>query len=366
MNTRLSGLIPQLSVIMGPCAGGAVYSPALTDFVFMLRRTAYMFVTGPDVVQAVTHESMTREELGGSDVHCQVSGVSHGAFDGELEALERVRTLLRFLPQNNTDTCPLLLEHSVAVDDGPVQWLNNAVPWESTRSYDMRDILKCILDCRDFFELQSEYAKNIVIGFGRLAGHTVGLVANQPATSSGVLDIDASCKAARFVRFCGAFAIPILTFVDVPGFLPGRTQEHGGIIRHGAKLLHAYAEADGSPRLTVIVRKAYGGAYDVMSSRHLGADRVYAWPTAEIAVMGSAGATRILGESQGAEEAKMGGGSGVLGAALRGHIDAVLIDPSSTRSRLIRDLEGLRSVKDGKGSLSSSSSPWKRHGNIPL
>lgn len=278
-----SGVVPQISLIMGPCAGGAVYSPALTDFTFMVRDTSYLFVTGPDVVKTVTKEEVTQEELGGAKAHTVKSGVAHNAFENDVEALQRLRDFVDFLPLSNQEPAPVRYtdDPSTREDDS----LNQIVPVDSTKAYDIKDVITRLVDDSQFFEIMPDYAKNIVIGFGRMGGRTVSIIANQPLVSSGVLDINSSVKAARFVRFADAFNIPILTLVDVPGFLPGTAQEHNGIIRHGAKLLYAYAEAT-VPKVTVITRKAYGGAYDVMSSKHLRGDLNYAWPTAEIAVMG--------------------------------------------------------------------------------
>ena len=290
-NVMASGVIPQISVIMGPCAGGDVYSPAMTDFIFMVKDTSYMFVTGPDVVRTVTNEVVTAEELGGARVHAGKSGVADGAYENDLEALTQVRRLIDFLPLSNREKPP----HREAFDeaDRDVRSLDTLVPSNPNKPYDIKELIGKVVDEADFFEISPDYAKNIVIGFGRMDGDTVGFVANQPLSLAGVLDIDSSRKAARFVRFCDAFSIPIVTFVDVPGFMPGTKQEYGGLIKHGAKLLFAYAEAT-VPKITVITRKAYGGAYDVMSSKHLRGDFNYAWPTAEIAVMGAKGAVEII------------------------------------------------------------------------
>src|SRR5919107_3647141 len=290
-NVQCSGVIPQISLIMGPCAGGAVYSPAMTDFIFMVKETSHMFITGPDVIKTVTGEEPTFEELGGAMTHNTKSGVAHFASDDEESCLEDVRYLLSFLPQNNLETAP-----RVAPSDDPARMdeeLDSIVPDSANKPYDIRDAIRYVVDDGEFMEVHEHYAQNIVVGFSRLNGHAVGVVGNQPKAMAGVLDIDASAKAARFVRFCDAFNIPLLTFVDVPGFLPGTSQEWGGIIRHGAKLLYAYAEAT-VPKITVITRKAYGGAYDVMASKHMLADFNYAWPTAEIAVMGPEGAVNII------------------------------------------------------------------------
>ncbi len=356
-NVMASGVVPQISLIMGPCAGGAVYSPALTDFIFMVEQSSYMFVTGPEVVKAVTNEAITQEELGGAHTHTTVSGVAHGSFETELGAMREIRRLVSFLPSSNRQPSPVVGSNISLIDD-PV--LDSIVPWESYQPYDMHIIIKRLLDEGDFFEIMPGFAKNILIGFGRLAGQTVGVVANQPLISSGVLDIAASVKAARFVRFCDSFSIPLLTLVDVPGFLPGVSQETGGIIRHGAKLLYAYAEAT-VPKLTVITRKAYGGAYDVMSSKHLRGDANYAWPTAEIAVMGAKGAVEIIFKSSSDRQAKLEEYqekfANPLPAARRGYIDDIL-KPAQTRRRLIEDLSLLSTKKQ--------SNPWKKHGNIPL
>lgn len=344
-------------MIMGPCAGGAVYSPALADFTFMVDKTSYMFVTGPDVVKAVTNESVTQEQLGGSRIHAAKSGVAHMAFENELIALRKLREMVRYLPSSNQSQVP----HIECVDkvdrNDPV--LNDIIPWDSNQAYDSIEVINRIVDSGSFFEIMPDYAKNIVIGLARMNGNTVSIVANQPLVSSGVLDINSSVKAARWVRFCDAFNIPIITFVDVPGFLPGTAQEYGGIIKHGAKLLYAYAEAT-VPKLTVIMRKAYGGAYDVMSSKHLRGDFNYAWPTAEIAVMGAKGAVEIIfkGKDQkGAEREYVNKFANPLPAAQRGFIDDI-IEPATTRFRLINDLELLKDKKQ--------TNPAKKHGNIPL
>ncbi|XP_032554344.1 propionyl-CoA carboxylase beta chain, mitochondrial isoform X2 [Chiroxiphia lanceolata] len=285
-NVLCSGVVPQISLIMGPCAGGAVYSPALTDFTFMVKDTSYLFITGPDVVKSVTNEDVTQEQLGGAKTHTAVSGVAHRAFENDIDALLNLREFFNYLPLSNRDPAPVCECHDPS--DRPVPELDTVVPTESTKAYDMLDIIHSIVDEREFFEIMPSYARNIVVGFARMNGRTVGIVGNQPKVASGCLDINSSVKGARFVRFCDAFNIPLLTFVDVPGFLPGTAQEYGGIIRHGAKLLFAFAEAT-VPKITVITRKAYGGAYDVMSSKHLRGDANYAWPTAEVAVMGAKG-----------------------------------------------------------------------------
>lgn len=365
-NTMASGVIPQISAIMGPCAGGAVYSPALTDFIFMTRNTSYMFVTGPDVVKAVTHEEVTQEELGGASVHSEKSGVCHVAADSEADTLYLIRKLLSYLPQNNMEDTPI-----AATTDDPLRMeeaLNDLVPDDANKPYDIKEVIRLIVDDGNFFEIHENYAGNIVVGFARLGGTSVGIVANQPAVLAGVLDIDASEKGARFVRFCDAFNIPIITFEDVPGFLPGTFQEHHGIIRSGAKLLYAYCEAT-VPKLTVITRKAYGGAYCVMSSKHIRSDLNLAWPTAEIAVMGPDGAVNIIFRKE-LEKAKdpvkrkaelvaeyKEKFANPYVAASRGYIDDV-IEPKETRPRLINALAMLSNKRD--------SNPAKKHGNIPL
>jgi len=365
-NTLASGVIPQISAIMGPCAGGAVYSPALTDFIFMTRNTSYMFVTGPDVVKAVTHEEVTQEELGGASVHSERSGVCHVAADSEADTLYLIRKLLGYLPQNNMEDPPFL-----PGGDDPLRMdetLNTIIPDDPNKPYDIKEVIRLIVDNGQFFEIHDNYAQNIVVGFSRLGGHSIGIIANQPAVLAGVLDIDASEKAARFVRFCDAFNIPILTLEDVPGFLPGTNQEHHGIIRSGAKLLYAYCEAT-VPKLTVITRKAYGGAYDVMSSKHIRGDFNVAWPSAEIAVMGPEGAVNIIFRKE-LEKAKdpvqrkaelvadyREKFASPYVAAERGYIDDV-IEPKETRPRLINALEMLSNKRDAN--------PAKKHGNIPL
>ena len=365
-NTLASGVIPQLSVIMGPCAGGAVYSPALTDFIFMVRKSSYMFVTGPDVVKAVTHEDVSFEDLGGASVHSERSGVCHVAGENEADTLYMVRKLLGFLPQNNMEDPPV-----VQSPDDPLRMdptLDSIVPASPDKPYDIREVITKIVDNGQFFEIHENFAANIVVGFARLAGHSIGIVANQPMVLAGVLDIDASEKAARFVRFCDAFNIPLLTFEDVPGFLPGTDQEHHGVIRAGAKLLYAYCEAT-VPKLTVITRKAYGGAYCVMSSKHIRGDLNIAWPTAEIAVMGPDGAVSIISRKELEEADDPAKRKAELVAeyrekfanpyvaAERGFIDDV-IEPRETRPRLINALEMLQNKRD--------SNPAKKHGNIPL
>ncbi|UPV74622.1 acyl-CoA carboxylase subunit beta [Halorussus limi] len=365
-NTEASGVIPQISAIMGPCAGGAVYSPAITDFIFMVEDTSHMFITGPDVIETVTGEEVTFEELGGAKTHESTSGVSHFSEKSEEEALDDIRRLLSYVPQNNVEDPP-----RVEPWDDPErrdEELTNVVPDQPKKPYDMTRVIDGVADEDSFFEVQEGYAKNIVIGFARLDGRSVGIVANQPRVNAGTLDIEASEKGARFVRFCDSFNIPILTFVDVPGFMPGTDQEHGGIIRHGAKLLYAYSEAT-VPLMTVITRKAYGGAYDVMASKHIGADVNYAWPTAEIAVMGPKGAVNILydDELDEAEDTEARRDELIdeyrdqfanpYTAADRGFVDDVL-EPPETRPRLIQDLEMLSSKRDEQ--------PDKKHGNIPL
>ncbi|MCJ7871756.1 acyl-CoA carboxylase subunit beta [Phaeobacter sp. J2-8] len=361
-NVLASGVVPQISVIMGPCAGGAVYSPAMTDFIFMVRDSSYMFVTGPDVVKTVTNEQVTAEELGGASTHTKKSSVADGAFENDVEALAEVRRLIDFLPLNNREKPPVRpffddvnrLDHS----------LDTLVPENANTPYDMKELILKVADEGDFYEIQEDYAKNIITGFIRLEGQTVGVVANQPMVLAGCLDIDSSRKAARFVRFCDAFEIPILTLVDVPGFLPGTSQEYGGVIKHGAKLLFAYGEAT-VPKVTLITRKAYGGAYDVMSSKHLRGDMNYAWPTAEIAVMGAKGATEILYRSELGDKDKIAKRTAdyedrfanPFVAAERGFIDEVIM-PHSTRKRISRAFAGLRNKK--------LTNPWKKHDNIPL
>ena len=365
-NVLASGVVPQISVILGPCAGGAVYSPAMTDFTIMVEGTSYMFVTGPNVVKAVTHEEVDAESLGGAGVHTGRSGVAHLAARDEAEAMDHVRRLLAHLPQNNLADPPL-----VPTSDPPDRMdaaLDDVVPDESAKPYDMHDVLRRVVDDGEFFELQPAWAGNILIGYARLGGRPVGIVAQQPAVLAGALDIDASVKAARFVRTCDAFNVPLVTFVDVPGFLPGVAQEHGGIIKHGAKLLYAYCEAT-VPKVTVITRKAYGGAYDVMSSKHIRGDMNFAWPTAEIAVMGAEGAVNIIfkdaisrAEDAAAEHKRLVAEyetefSNPYIAAARGYIDEVIL-PRETRPRLIRALEVLENKRD--------TNPRKKHGNIPL
>ena len=365
-NTLASGVVPQISAIMGPCAGGAVYSPAITDFTVMVKNTSYMFVTGPDVIKTVTHEDVTKEELGGAMTHNATSGVAHFAVDDDRECLALIRELLSFLPSNNLDDPP-----RVATDDPPDREdaaLDRLVPASPNQPYDMLDLIHTVADEGYFLEVHRHYAKNIIVGFARLDGRPVGIVANQPAVLAGTLDIDASVKGARFVRFCDAFNIPLVTFEDVPGFLPGTVQEYGGIIRHGAKLLFAFAEAT-VPKVTVITRKAYGGAYCVMASKHLRTDFNYAWPTAEIAVMGPEGAVNILykRELEAAADPAAARAEKVAEfrekfanpyiAAARGFVDEV-IRPRETRRKLIAALRNLENKRD--------KNPPKKHGNIPL
>jgi acetyl-CoA carboxylase carboxyltransferase component len=365
-NTLASGVIPQISAIMGPCAGGAVYSPALTDFIFMVRNSSYMFVTGPDVVKTVTHEDVTFEELGGASVHNSKSGVAHFAADSEADCLYMIRKLLSYLPQNNMED-PLFLK----TQDDPLRMedaLNSIVPDSPNKPYDIKEVIQLIVDDGQFFEVHEHFAMNIVVGFARLGGHSIGIVAQQPQVLAGVLDIDSSEKAARFIRFCDCFNVPIITFEDVPGFLPGVGQEHGGIIRSGAKLLYAYCETT-VPKITVITRKAYGGAYCVMNSKHIRGDLNLAWPTAEIAVMGPEGAVNIIfrdelrqAEDPVAKKAELVAMyrekfANPYVAAEWGYIDDV-IEPKETRPRLINALEMLQNKRD--------SNPPKKHGNIPL
>ncbi|XP_019398403.1 PREDICTED: propionyl-CoA carboxylase beta chain, mitochondrial [Crocodylus porosus] len=355
-NVLCSGVVPQISLIMGPCAGGAVYSPALTDFTFMVKDTSYLFITGPDVVKSVTNEDVTQEQLGGSKTHTAVSGVAHKAFENDIDALLNLRDFFNYLPLSNRDPAPVRECHDPS--NRLVPELDTIVPMESTKAYDMLDIIHAIVDEREFFEIMPSYARNIVVGFARMNGRTIGIVGNQPKVASGCLDINSSVKGARFVRFCDAFNIPLITFVDVPGFLPGTAQEYGGIIRHGAKLLFAFAEAT-VPKITIITRKAYGGAYDVMSSKHLRGDVNYAWPTAEVAVMGAKGAVQIIFRGKGAhaEAEYIDKFANPFPAAIRGFVDD-LIQPATTRLRICRDLEVLASKVQAN--------PWKKHANIPL
>jgi propionyl-CoA carboxylase beta chain len=365
-NTLYSGVVPQISAIMGPCAGGAVYSPAITDFILMVEKTSYMFITGPDVIKTVTHEEVTKEQLGGAHTHNETSGVAHFMAHDDAECLSMVRELLSFIPSNNIDDPPRRA-CSDPIDRADAA-LDRMVPDESNQPYDIKDVINAVADDGYFFEVQEHYAKNIVVGFGRLNGRSVGIVANQPAFLAGTLDINASTKGARFVRFCDCFNIPLVTFEDVPGFLPGITQEYGGIIKHGAKLLFAFAEAT-VPKVTVITRKAYGGAYCVMASKHIRTDVNYAWPTAEIAVMGPEGAVDIVYKRE-LEQADNRDGvrqkkieefrerfANPYVAADRGFVDAV-IQPRETRKKLIQALAMLENKRD--------KNPLKKHGNIPL
>lgn len=364
-NTLASGLIPQISAVLGPCAGGAVYSPAITDFIFIVRNTSYMFVTGPNVVKTVTHEDVTFEELGGADTHATKSGVVHFVYDNEYDCLMNIRKLLDYIPQNCDDEPPQF-EYDEPETDIPE--LLNIIPENPNQPYDMKDIIKLVLDNNEFFEVQESFAQNIVVGFGRIRGKSVGIVANQPAVLAGVLDINSSIKAARFVRFCDAFNIPLVVFVDVPGFMPGTDQEWGGIIRNGAKLLYAFCEAT-VPKITVITRKAYGGAYDVMSSKHIRGDFNFAWPTAEIAVMGPQGAVEIIFKKEikaapnPQEELNKKLNQYIekfanpYVAAEKGYIDEVIF-PNETRKKIAKALEITRTKVD--------KNPRKKHGNIPL
>lgn len=367
-NVLLSGVVPQISLVLGPCAGGAVYSPAITDFVVIARGTGEMFITGPDVVRAVTGEEVTMEALGGADAHAEHSGVSHFSAESDRAAIDLARRLLSYLPLNNLEEPPRT--EAAAPPESAAQELLRVVPEDGQLPYDVHGVIDRVLDPGSFLEVQSAFGANLVVGLARLAGRPVGVVANNPAVLAGVLDINASTKGARFVRFCDAFNLPLITFVDVPGFLPGTAQEHGGIIRHGAKLLYAYAEAT-VPMMTVILRKAYGGAYDVMCSKHLGGDLNLAWPTAEIAVMGADGAVKILfrREIDGAPAADREAVRERLAAeyrreflnpylaAERGYIDDV-IDPATTRERLVSGLSVLATKRDER--------PGRKHGNIPL
>ncbi|MDE0309283.1 MAG: acyl-CoA carboxylase subunit beta [Acidiferrobacterales bacterium] len=361
-NVMASGVIPQISLIMGPCAGGAVYSPAITDFIFMVRDSSYMFVTGPDVARTVTHEDISAEQLGGSAAHTEQSGVADGAFSNDIEACLILRRFLDFLPASNRSGVPARVTDDDRYREEPS--LDTLVPDDPNQPYDVTELILKIVDDEDFFELKPDHAKNIVIGFARMEGSTVGIVANQPLVLAGCLDILSSIKAARFVRFCDAFGIPVVTLVDVPGFMPGSAQEHGGIIKHGAKLLYAYAEAT-IPKVTIITRKAYGGAYDVMSSKHLRGDVNFAWPSAEIAVMGSKGAVEIIFRSEMNDEEKIASRvdeyqakfANPFIAASRGFVDNVIL-PRRTRTRICQSLEMLRNK--------NLENPWRKHGNIPL
>jgi methylmalonyl-CoA decarboxylase subunit alpha len=365
-NTLASGVIPQISVIMGPCAGGAVYSPAITDFIFMVEKTSYMCITGPEVIKSVTGEIVTAEQLGGADIHNSVSGVAHFKFTNEQDCINEIKRLIGFLPDNNLSDAPAYLSQDDA--NRIAAELNEIVPDGANKPYDMKDIIVRVIDNGDFMEVQQHFAQNIIIGFGRMNGSTIGIIANQPNFSAGVLDVNSADKAARFVRFCDSFNIPLVTFTDVPGYLPGVGQEHSGVIRHGAKLLYAFSEAT-VPKINVIVRKAYGGAYIAMNSKHLGADVVLAWPTAEIAVMGPEGAANLIFRkaineaADPAEERKnkiaeyRDKFSTPYVAAARGYVDDV-IEPAETRARLINALEMLASKRESR--------PSKKHGNIPL
>lgn len=361
-NVMASGVVPQISLVMGPCAGGAVYSPAITDYVFMVKDTSYMFITGPDVVKAVTHEEVTQEELGGAITHSTKSGVADMAFETDVDALEQLRIFVDFIPSSNLERPPEIPTDDQANRQEPS--LDTLIPEDPNASYDVMELITKVVDENNFFELQPDYAKNIIVGYGRMDGATVGIVANQPTILAGCLDINASVKAARFIRFCDCFNIPIIMLVDVPGFLPGTQQENGGLIRHGAKLLFAFAEAT-VPKVTIITRKAYGGAYIVMGSKHLRGDVNYAWPSAEIAVMGAKGAVEIIfrGDLNNEEKIKereleyQQRFSNPFHVATRGYIDDVIM-PHNTRWRIIRSL---RMLKNKKQEL-----PWKKHGNIPL
>ena len=361
-NVMASGVVPQISVVMGPCAGGAVYSPATTDYVFMVKDTSYMFVTGPDVVKAVTHEEVTQEELGGAITHSTKSGVADMAFETDVDALEQLRIFVDFIPSSNLERPPEIPTDDQANRQEPS--LDTLIPEDPNASYDVMELITKVVDENYFFELQPDYAKNIIVGYGRMDGATVGIVANQPTVLAGCLDINASVKAARFIRFCDCFNIPIIMLVDVPGFLPGTQQENGGLIRHGAKLLFAFAEAT-VPKVTIITRKAYGGAYIVMGSKHLCGDVNYAWPSAEIAVMGAKGAVEIIFRGDLNDEEKIKEReleyqqrfSNPFHVGTRGYIDDVIM-PHNTRWRIIRSL---RMLKNKKQEL-----PWKKHGNIPL
>jgi propionyl-CoA carboxylase beta chain len=361
-NVLASGVIPQISVIMGPCAGGDVYSPAMTDFIFMVRDTSYMFVTGPEVVKTVTNEMVSAEELGGASVHSTKSGIADGCYENDLECLLQMRRFIDFLPANNTIGVPEWPSYDTL--EREEKSLDTLVPNNPNRPYDIKELILKVTDEGDFFELQEAFAKNIVIGFGRIAGRTIGVVANQPMILAGVLDIDASRKAARFVRFCNAFGIPIVTFVDVPGFLPGTNQEYGALIKHGAKLLFAYSQCT-VPLVTVITRKAFGGAYDVMASKHIGGDVNYAWPTAQIAVMGAKGAVEIIFRADLGESAKIAARTkeyedrflSPFVAAERGYIDDVIM-PHATRARIARALAMLRDKR--------TEVPPRKHDNLPL
>ena len=361
-NVLASGVIPQISLVMGPCAGGAVYSPAMTDFIFMVKDSSYMYVTGPEVVKTVTHETVTHEELGGAVTHATKSGVADRAFEDDIDALLMIRRLMNYLPANNRVAPPYRPTPDTA--DRLEPSLDTIIPDSATKPYDMKELILKIVDDTDFFEIQPDFAKNIIVGFARMEGYPVGIVANQPMVLAGCLDIKSSIKAARFVRFCDCFSIPLITLVDVPGFMPGTAQEYGGIIKHGAKLLYAFAEAT-VPKITLITRKAYGGAYDVMASKHLRGDVNLAWPTAEIAVMGPKGAVEIIFRKDRGDEARLEEltneyrerFANPFVAGRRGYIDDVIM-PSQTRKRICRSLALLRNKK--------LENPWRKHGNIPL
>ncbi len=361
LNTKASGVVPQISAILGPCAGGAVYSPALTDFIFMVKDSSYMFVTGPDVVKTVTHEDVTKKELGGAVTHNTKSGVAHFMSEDDAQSIMTVRELMSFLPSNNMEEPPFKATNDPV--DRTDEKLMNLIPSDPNKPYDIKEIITSVCDNNYFFEVQEHYAQNIVIGYGRLGGKTVGFVANQPASFAGVLDINSSIKAARFVRFCDAFNIPLITLVDVPGFLPGTAQEYGGIIKHGAKLLYAFSEAT-VPKITLITRKAYGGAYDVMNSKHIGADVNLAYPSAEIAVMGAQGAVNILYRNLKTEEERQKAieeyereFANPYKAAELGYVDEIIL-PKDTRKKLIEALEMTKNKRE--------TNPPKKHGNIPL
>ncbi len=361
-NVLASGVVPQISLVMGPCAGGAVYSPAMTDFILMVRDSSYMFVTGPDVVKTVTHEAVTAEELGGAIAHSTKSGVADLAFENDVEALMMARRLFMFIPSSNREAPPVVPTEDPLDREEPS--LDTLVPDDPDKPYDIRELIVKVVDESDFFELAPDHARNIVVGFGRIGGQSAGFVANQPMHLAGCLDIKSAIKAARFVRFCDAFNIPVVTFVDVPGFMPGTAQEYGGIIKHGAKLLYAYAECT-APKVTLITRKAYGGAYDVMASKHLRGDVNLAWPTAEIAVMGPKGAVEIIFRNEKGDPAKLAARekeyrekfANPFVAGHRGYIDDVIM-PRETRRRIARSLEMLRGKR--------LENPWRKHGNIPL
>lgn len=359
-NVDSSGVIPQISLIMGPCAGGAVYSPALTDFVFMVQNSSYMFVTGPEVVKTVTKEEVTKEQLGGAKMHSEVSGVCHKVFQNDIEAIASTRKLLSYLPQSCQEKPAK--KPWTALDEAQqtsTELLNNIIPNDPNKPYDMLQVIENIADRNDFYQIMPNFAKNMITGFAEVEGRVVGIVANQPQVLAGCLDIDSSVKAARFIRFCDAFQIPLVTFTDVPGFLPGTDQEFGGIIKHGAKLLYAYAEAT-VPKITFVTRKAYGGAYDVMSSKHLKGDFNYAWPSAEVAVMGAKGAVEIIFRGKNVEEETKKyemAFANPLKAAERGYVDAIVM-PSETRARIARDLAVLETK--------SREAPKRRHDNLPI